>query len=54
MSYCIEFANNYSGEKIELEIINNQILNKCDEIFRIVLSMANKEVGKNSFKMIMN
>lgn len=50
MSYCIEFANNYSGEKIELEIINNQILNKCDEIFRIVLSMANKEVGKNSFK----
>ena len=50
ISYCIEFANNYSGEKIELEIINNQILNKCDEIFRIVLSMANKEVGKNSFK----
>lgn len=50
MSYCIEFANNYSGEKIELEIINNQILNKCDEIFRIVLSMANKEVGRNSFK----
>ena len=50
MSYCIEFANNYSGEKIELEIINNQILNKCDEIFRIVLSMENKEVGKNSFK----
>ena len=50
MSYCIEFANNYSGEKIELEGVNNQILNKCDEIFRIVLSMANKEVGKNSFK----
>ena len=38
--YCDDF----------MEIINNQILNKCDEIFRIVLSMANKEVGKNSFK----
>lgn len=50
MDYCIEFTNKYSGEKLELEIINSQILNKCDEMIRIVLAMANEEIGKNSFK----
>ena len=50
MNYCVEFIKKYSGEKTEIEIINKQILYKCNQIFRIVLESAIKKIGENSFK----
>lgn len=50
VEYCIKFTNTYAGIGIELEIINGQILNKCDNLFKLVLSMTNKEILKGSFK----
>ena len=50
MKYCIEFTNRYAGIEIEKEIINRQILNKCDELLKLVLSITNKEIVKGSFK----
>ncbi len=48
--FCIDFSNKYAGNIIEIEIINRQILNKCDELFKIASSMVNKEMLKGAFK----
>ena len=50
IKFCVDFSNKYAGNKIEIEIINRQILNKCDELFKIVASMVNKEMLKGTFK----
>jgi hypothetical protein len=50
MEYCIEFTSKYTGITIELDIINRQILKKCDELFNVALAMTNKEILKGSFK----
>lgn len=50
LEFCIEFTNKYSGEISQIELINWQILNACDRIFKIALSITNKEIAKNSFK----
>ena len=50
IKFCIDFSNKYAGNKIEIEIINRQILNKCDEFFRKAALMVNNEMLKGTFK----
>ena len=50
LEFCISFINKYSGEKIEIELINGQILNNCDEFFKRVASLINKELTKGTLK----
>lgn len=50
INFCIEFCNKYSGEKVEEEIINDQIFNYCDSIFKGLSSIVRSEIGKGTIK----
>ena len=50
LNFCVEFTKKYAGEKKEIDLINNQILEQCNFIFQVAKSMANKELAKNTIK----
>ena len=50
IDFCIDFTNKYSGIEMQIELINSQILNKCDYIFKVSLDIVRKEILKNNIQ----
>lgn len=50
VEFCIEFVNRYSGEKMQIDLINDQILYQCDSVFQLISDLVRREIAKNTFK----
>ena len=50
IKFCILFTNRYSGKKMEVKLIKEQILNKCDNWIGIALDQAMEEANKREIK----
>ena len=48
MKFCIQFTNEYSGERGQIELISWNLFKVCDFIFMITSDIIGKEISKGN------